>query len=82
MMGGRGTYRFWVGPIPVELLLETLVGIVDAQLLEAVLLEALEAVDVQNAEAHITRALVAHCQRHVDLLHQPPAQSTRFNIAF
>ena len=49
---------------PVELLLQALVGVVDAQLLEAVLLEALEAVDVQDGEACAAGALVAHrlCQ--------------------
>ena len=34
----------------VELLLQPLIGIVDAQLLKAVLLEALKPVDVQNAQ--------------------------------
>lgn len=33
----------------VELLLQALVGQIDAQLLEAVLLEALKAIDVQDA---------------------------------
>ena len=33
---------------PVELLLQAFIGIVDAELLKAVLHEALEAVDVQN----------------------------------
>ena len=37
----------------VELLLETLIGQVDAQLLKAVLLEALKAVDVQDANAAV-----------------------------
>ena len=54
---------------PVELLLQALVGLVDAQLLEAVLLEALEAVDVQDAQADAACALVANCQRHIHLLH-------------
>ena len=34
----------------VELLLQLLVGVVDAELLEAVDLESLEAVDVQHAD--------------------------------
>lgn len=36
--------------LPVELLLEALIGIVDAQLFKTVLLEALKAIDVQDAE--------------------------------
>jgi len=35
--------------VPVELLLERLVGVVDAELLEVVLLECLEAEDVEDA---------------------------------
>ena len=44
----------------VELLLQALVGQVDAQLLEGVLLEALKAVDVQNAD-HPVAALPRAC---------------------
>lgn len=66
--------RFCAGCKPVELLLQALIGVVNAQLLEAVLLEALEAVDVQNAEADVAGALVASSQRHIDLVHQPPAR--------
>mmetsp|Transcript_18537 Transcript_18537/g.55887 ORF Transcript_18537/g.55887 Transcript_18537/m.55887 type:complete len:300 (-) Transcript_18537:1458-2357(-) len=60
--------------VPVELLLQALVGVVDAQLLEAVLLEALEAVDVQDGQAGAAGALVTHRQRLVDLVHQPPEE--------
>ena len=41
-------------PSPVELLLQALIGIVDAQLLKAVLLEALKAVDVQYAQGGLS----------------------------
>ena len=34
----------------VELLLQSLIGIVDAQLLKAVFLEALKAIDIQDAQ--------------------------------
>lgn len=37
----------------VELLLQPLIGQVDAELLKAVLLEALKAVDVQNANGSL-----------------------------
>ena len=36
--------------LPVELLLQALVCVVDAQLLKAVLFEAFKAVDIQNAQ--------------------------------
>ena len=39
--------------VGVELLLQLFIREVDAELLEAVLLEALEAVDVQNADASL-----------------------------
>ena len=48
-MTGRG--------VLVELLLKPLVGIVDAQLLKAVFLEALKAVDVQDAEGQLALPL-------------------------
>ena len=38
----------------VELLLKPLISQVDAQLLEAVLLEAFEAVDIQDADAAVS----------------------------
>lgn len=34
--------------VPIELLLEALIGIVDTKLLETVLLEALEAIDIED----------------------------------
>ena len=49
-----------------HLLLEPLIGIVYAKLLEAVLLEALEDVNVQNAEGCL-RPLLARRQCLVDL---------------
>ena len=42
-------------PYHVELLLELLVGVVDAELLEAVDLERLEAVDVEHADEQLVR---------------------------
>ncbi len=45
----------------VELLLQALIGQVDTQLLEAVLLEALKAIDVQDANGTI-RALPRTCK--------------------
>ncbi len=48
----------------VELLLQPLIGQVDAQLLKAVLLEALKAVDIQYANGTL-RALTRTCNnRH------------------
>ena len=48
----------------VELLLQALIGQVDAQLLKAVLLEALKAIDVQYANGTL-RALTRTCRsRH------------------
>ena len=42
---------------PVELLLQALIGIVDAQLLKAVLLEALKAIDIKNAQGGLSLLL-------------------------
>ena len=55
---------------PVELLLQPLICIVDAQLLKAVLFEALKAIDVQNAERGLC-LLLAHGQGCVDAINQP-----------
>ncbi len=44
----------------VELLLQALIGQVDAQLLKAILLEALKAVDIQYADGAL-RALTRTC---------------------
>jgi hypothetical protein len=50
-----------------HLLLQALVCKVDAQLLEAVVLELLKAIDVQDAEGGAVAALLAGRQRSVDL---------------
>jgi hypothetical protein len=50
-MQDRSRHLLALEDVLVELLLQALVGQVDAQLLEAVLLEGLEAVDVQDADA-------------------------------
>lgn len=58
----------------VELLLQALVGQVDAELLKAVLLEGLEAVDVQDADRALVAALLcaAKCaDLAVDGSHKP-----------
>ena len=59
----------------VELLLKPLIGIVDAQLLEAVLLEAFKAVDVQDAEGQLALPL-AFRQGCVDAADQVSKQSS------
>ena len=46
-------YLLALEDVLVELLLEALIGQIDAQLLEAVLLEALKAIDVQDANAAV-----------------------------
>ena len=49
----------------VELLLQPFIGEVDAQLLKAVLLEAFEAIDVQDADAAMSlRPLTCTCNFH------------------
>ena len=53
----------------VELLLQPLIGVVDAQLLKAVLLKALKAIDIQDAEGQLALAL-ALCQGCVDAADQ------------
>ena len=58
---------------PVELLLQALVGVIDAELLEAVLHEAFKAVDVQDGQAGAGH-LLAHGQECVDARDQPPEQ--------
>ena len=48
----------------IELLLKALIGQIDAQLLEAVLLEALKAIDVQDANCAL-RTLPRSCNGRV-----------------
>ena len=58
---------------PVELLLQALISIVDAQLLKAVIQEALKAVDIQDGQAG-AGDLLAHRQKGIDTRHQPSEQ--------
>jgi hypothetical protein len=58
---------------PVELLLQALIGVVNAELLKAILHEALKAVDVQDGQAG-ARHLLADGQERVDARDQPPEQ--------
>ena len=53
-------YLLSLEDVLVELLLQALIGQVDAQLLKAVLLEALKAIDVQYANGTL-RALTRTC---------------------
>ncbi len=53
-------YLLSLEDVLVELLLQALIGQVDAQLLKAVLLEALKAVDIQYANGAL-RALTRTC---------------------
>ena len=53
----------------VELLLEFLVGVVDAELLKAVLLEHLKAIDVQDADGGV--ALLGGAEGVVEAGHRP-----------
>ncbi len=46
----------------IELLLQALIGQVDAQLLEAVLLEALKAVDIQDADGVLATLATRACR--------------------
>ena len=48
-----GSYLLALEDVLVELLLQALIGQVDAQLLKAVLLEGLEAIDIQNADGAV-----------------------------
>ena len=55
----------------VELVLKTLVGVVDAELLVRVDLEALKAVDVENTDHGLARLRGAQCERSVHLVDKP-----------
>lgn len=59
---------------PVELLLQALIGVVDAQLLKAVVVEAFEAIDVQYGKGCV-RAGPAVRKGLVDSGHQPAKES-------
>lgn len=59
-----------------ELLLQLLVGVIDAELLEAVVLKGLEPEDVQQVDgALVTSGRASH--RVVDLRHQPVEHPAR-----
>ncbi|WPK27202.1 hypothetical protein PUMCH_004579 [Australozyma saopauloensis] len=64
----------------VELLLQLLVGVVDAELLERVLLEVLESVDIKHSNERVD--VLLHLRRtevRVDVVHEPVEQR-RINI--
>ena len=53
----------------VEVLLQLLIGQVDAELLKVVLLEALKAIDIKHADQGRCSCILPNCR--VDLCHQP-----------
>ena len=64
----RMAYLLSLEDVLVELLLQPLIGQVDAQLLKAVLLEALEAINIQYANGALGTLTRTCCSRHPKLL--------------
>ena len=58
----RKCHLFPLEDVLVELLLQALIGQVDAQLLKAVLLEALKAVDIQDADGVLATLATWACR--------------------